>query len=108
MPTSASLNWAPDPLLPKGSGPPWVARGTWGTRTHLHPDDGIDEEKHGNQQTDIRQGLVGRKLDKSPADHVLSKTHRVSIAGLHSRFSYSGGGQGLLSLSALSRGGGSP
>lgn len=81
---------------------------TGATSTHLHPDDGIDEEKHGNQQTDIRQGLVGRKLDKSPADHVLSKMHHLSIANLHSRFSYSGGGRGPLSLSALSRDSGSP
>lgn len=24
-----------------------------GAPAHLHPDDGVDEEKHGNQQTDI-------------------------------------------------------
>jgi hypothetical protein len=23
-------------------------------RGHLHPDDGVDEEEHGDQQTDIR------------------------------------------------------
>lgn len=25
--------------------------------THLHPNDGINEEEHSNQQADIRQGL---------------------------------------------------
>lgn len=24
---------------------------------HLHPDDGIDEEKHGNQKADVGEGL---------------------------------------------------
>lgn len=39
---------------------------------HLHPDNGVDEEKHGNQQTDIWQSLVGRKSDKSLADNRFS------------------------------------
>lgn len=25
--------------------------------THLHSDDGVDEEQHGNEQADIGQGL---------------------------------------------------
>ena len=25
--------------------------------THLHADDGVDEEEHGNQQADVGQGL---------------------------------------------------
>lgn len=29
---------------------PWYPR----VRGHLHPDDGVDEEEHGDQQTDIR------------------------------------------------------
>lgn len=36
----------------------------WVPGTHLHPDDGVDEEEHGNQQTDIRQGLAGGKAVK--------------------------------------------
>lgn len=43
------------------------ALGTLGVGTHLHPDDGVDKEKHGNQQTDIGQGLVGRKAVKESA-----------------------------------------
>lgn len=27
--------------------------------THLHPNDGINEEQHSNQQANIRQGLKG-------------------------------------------------
>ncbi len=26
-------------------------------KTHLHPNDGVDEEQHGNEQADIRQSL---------------------------------------------------
>ena len=29
--------------------------------THLHPNDGIDEEKHGNQKADIGKGLEGSR-----------------------------------------------
>lgn len=30
-----------------------------GVRPHLHADDGIDEEEHGDEQTDVGQGLAG-------------------------------------------------
>lgn len=28
---------------------------------HLHPDDGIDEEQHGDQKADVGQGLEGKQ-----------------------------------------------
>lgn len=32
-----------------------------GVLTHLHPNDGIDEEKHGNQKADIGESLQGKQ-----------------------------------------------
>lgn len=54
----------PDPPMPEGHGSP---REGGGAGTHLHPNDGVDEEKHGDQQTDIWQGLVGRKAMENSA-----------------------------------------
>ena len=73
-----------NPPPPKGGGPPWERSGNIrGAGTHLHPNDGVDEEEHGNQQTDIGQGLVGRKAIKNSAGGPLSTLFPSFVPLLH-------------------------
>lgn len=63
----------------------------------LHPNDGVDEEEHGNEQTDVRQGLEGlnegpqqdsdgvalpQQFDQTSSSEQLQETHVERIDAL--------------------------
>lgn len=50
-------------LLPQGTGAPSAPCPI--RRTHLHADDGVDEERHGDEQTHVGQGLWRHTEDRA-------------------------------------------
>lgn len=48
----------------------------WAGGTHLHADDGVDEEQHGNEEAH-----VGQRLETH--EHVSSRAAHFSLAQLH-------------------------
>lgn len=48
--------------------------------SHLHPDDGVDEEQHGDKQADVRQGLEANTHTKmsSSATRSFNPSGRLS------------------------------